>query len=178
MLHNITIGFNNIVLRQITENDIEMLRIWRNNPQNSLYLRKINYITPEMQKKWYDNYLKNNNEIAFAIVETKYINDIVGSVSLYDFSDKRAEFGKILIGNENAHGKKIGYMATVATLKIAFDILDLEEVVLECNNDNIPAIRVYEQVGFVFSETINNIRYYKISKQQFLSTQLKRDPKS
>lgn len=170
MIHNISFSLNNIVLRQIKENDIESLRVWRNDPNNSMYLRKINYITPEMQKQWYDNYLRNNKEIAFAIVETNQINDIVGSVSLYNFSDNKAEFGRILIGNKDAHGKKIGYTATIAVLKIAFDILELEEVVLECNNDNLRAIRVYEQAGFIHLRTIDNIRYYKISKQQFSIT--------
>ena len=172
MVHTFSIERNNVKLRQLEESDIELLRVWRNNPENSKYLRKIGYITPEMQRKWYENYLQNDDEIAFAIVETHFVQDVVGSVSLYNFSDQRAEFGKILIGNEKAHGKKIGYTATVAVLKIAFDVLNLEEVFLECNHDNHAAIRVYEQAGFVLSEIVNHIRYYKINRKQFCNNNL------
>lgn len=168
MVHNLSLELNNIAIRQLEEGDIERLRVWRNNPDNSKYLRKIKYITEEMQRKWYENYLKNDDEMAFAIVENQCIHEVVGSVSLYNFCDKRAEFGKILIGNEKAHGKKIGYTATRAVLQIAFEVLGLDEVVLECNNDNLAAIRVYEQAGFVLSEIAHANRYYKITRQQFI----------
>ena len=167
MVHNLSLSVSNVTLRQLEERDIERLRVWRNDPNNSKYLRKIGYITEEMQQNWFKNYLTNGDEVAFAIVETRFIREVVGSVSLYNFSEKKAEFGKILIGNKQAHGKQIGYKSTIAALKIAFDFLNLEEVFLECNNSNHPAIRVYEQAGFVLSEIVGDIRYYQITKQQF-----------
>lgn len=176
MVHNYSLELNNIAIRQLEESDIELLRAWRNNPDNSKYLRNIPYITEEMQKKWYKNYLKNNDEIAFAIVESQFIHGVVGSVSLYNFCGKRAEFGKILIGNEKAHGKKIGYTATLAVLKIAFEELELDEVVLECNNNNFPAIRVYEQAGFILSEIVHDIRHYSLTKQQFYKNSSAKNP--
>lgn len=148
MNHNYSIKYRNVELRALEQSEIEFLRTWRNNPDNCKYLKQIGYISEEQQRKWYEGYLKNDNEILFAIVETEQLNRIVGTLSLYDFEDKQAEFGKILIGDEEAHGKKVGYNATVAILKFAFELLGLEKVVLHCYVNNIPALKVYEKSGF------------------------------
>ena len=99
MKHSYSISYKNVALKPITENELEYLRTWRNDPANTKYLRQIPYITPEMQKKWFDSYLANGDEMTFAICETKQLGRVVGSLSLYEFCDGEAEFGKILIGD-------------------------------------------------------------------------------
>ena len=130
------------------ENDIEYLRMWRNDSNNTKYLRKLGYITEQMQLKWWQQYLENEDELCFSIMETGEINSIVGSASLYNFHGNQAEFGKFLIGDERAHGKGIGYCALMAILKIAFTTVAMEKIVLECHEYNIPAFRIYEKTGF------------------------------
>ena len=152
MKHNYRIEKRNIVLRQLEQGDIEYLRQWRNNEENTKYLRKIGYITPEQQERWFDNYLKNDDEIAFAIVENKYLNRIVGSCSLYNFVDDQVEFGKILIGEPEAHGRGIGLEVTNAVVNFALNELNLNRVVLECYKNNIPAQKIYRRAGFVLTE--------------------------
>lgn len=141
--------YKNVALKPISENELEYLRSWRNDPENTRYLRQIPYITPEMQKRWYETYLANADEMTFAIYETRELCRVVGSLSLYDFCDGEAEFGKILIGDSEAHGKSIGLNATVALLKIAFTSLKLNKVRLHVFKDNVPAVKVYEKAGFV-----------------------------
>ena len=148
MKHSYSIQYKNVALKPISENELESLRTWRNEPKNTRFLRQIPYITPEMQKKWYESYLANADEMTFAIYETQELCRAVGSLSLYDFEGECAEFGKILIGDDEAHGKKIGLNATVAVLKIAFTYLSLSRVTLNVYKDNIPAVRVYEKAGF------------------------------
>ena len=162
MKHNYTIKKDNVLLRPLCEDDIEMLRIWRNNPENSKYLRQIGYIDKDQQKKWFENYINNDDEIAFAIVECKELNRLVGSVSLYNFKDNEAEFGKILIGDEEAHGKRIGLNATKAAIEIGFKELNLNRIVLEVNYENVAAIKTYEKAGFMkcYKDDINY--YYEI----------------
>lgn len=148
MKHQHYMNYENICLRPLMEDDIEFLREWRNNPANTVYLRKIGYISCEQQKKWYDNYLKNEDEICFAIVETEELNRIVGSASLYNFQNNQAEFGKLLIGDEQAHGRKIGYHAVAALVKYGFEHFNLERIVLECHEKNASAYHIYSQTGF------------------------------
>lgn len=148
MEHNYEEINENVRIRPLSEADLELLRIWRNQPDNSLYLRKIPYITKEMQLDWYRRYLKNENEITFAIIEINQLNRVVGSLSLYNFNNNKAEFGKILIGDPEAHGKRVGTNAVIAVLSIAFELLMLEEIYLYVAADNVAAMRVYERVGF------------------------------
>lgn len=149
MNHSYSIRNKNVFLRPLEKNDIEKLREWRNDKKNSKFLRQIPYITEDAQKRWFENYLNNEDEICFAIEECEQLNRIVGSLSLYNFCGDTAEFGKILIGDEEAHGKKVGYNATVAALKIAFEVIKLKRVVLEVYEDNVAAKTIYEQAGFL-----------------------------
>jgi RimJ/RimL family protein N-acetyltransferase len=169
MNHNFSIEFNNVKLRPLELNDIESLRIWRNNPENSKYLKQIGYITPQQQIEWFHNYLNNDDEITFAIVDNEILNTIVGSVSLYNFKGGKAEFGKILIGEERAHKRNIGLNATKAVLKIAFDKLNLKEVFLECYEHNASAQKIYKKAGFVPTgefrlDNVGKAIFYSISE--------------
>ena len=49
----------NVVLRRVENKDIEMIRNWRNDPKISQYMSFRDYITPEMQKKWFDKWRRN-----------------------------------------------------------------------------------------------------------------------
>lgn len=172
MIHNYTSKFKNVVLRPLSENDIEYLRVWRNDSNNSKYLRQIPYITPEMQKSWFNNYLNNNDEMCFSIYENEELNRIVGSLSLYEFIGRQAEFGKILIGDPEAHGKSIGCNSILAVLKIAFETLNLKKVVLHVYEENIVAKHIYEKVGFLkcSSKSVNGMieNYMEFSHCDYL----------
>lgn len=148
MDHNYTSNCKNVTLFPLSELYIELLRNWRNDSENTKFLRSIPFITPEMQGNWYKSYLANEDELCFVIYENQVLNRVVGSLSLYDFQDKQAEFGKILIGDEEAHGKSVGFHAILAVLKIAFEELNLERVVLRVYDENIVAKHIYEKVGF------------------------------
>lgn len=174
MDHNYTAKYQNVTLLPLTKEHIESLRNWRNDSQNTRFLRSIPFITPEMQENWYKMYLANEDELCFVINENQVLNRVVGSLSLYEFHDKQAEFGKILIGDEDAHGKSVGYHAILAVLKIAFEELKLEKIVLRVYDENIAAKRIYEKAGFktVGSESINHMieNYMELQRNQFVET--------
>lgn len=154
MEHSYSIKYKNVFLKPLCKNDIELLRTWRNDKYNTKFLRQIPYITREAQIMWFEKYLKNEDEICFAIEECQELNRLVGSLSLYNFNGDVAEFGKILIGDIEAHGRKIGYNATKAVLKIAFDVLNLKKVVLEVYENNLAAKKIYEKAGFVYQRVL------------------------
>lgn len=93
MKHQYSGGFGEVVVRPLEEGDIESLRVWRNEPSNTRYLSKVPFITPEMQKKWYENYLANDEELQFAIC-FKDSGELIGSAALYDISLIDGESGK------------------------------------------------------------------------------------
>lgn len=148
MRHNYYAKYKNVELRPLSKQDIEFLRVWRNNSFQTQYLRKLKPITPEMQIKWFEEYLHNQDELIFAIVETEQLNRIVGSVALYDFQENTAEIGKIQIGDEMVHGKGLGKISLVMCMLIGFSKLRLSKIVGSVHQDNIPAHRNDMQVGF------------------------------
>lgn len=128
------------------------------------YYKRFKSIFPMFYKK----YLDNHDEICFVIEECSVLNRIVGSLSLYSFRGDTVEFGKILIGDKEAHGKQIGYNATVAALRIAFEVLNLKTVVLEVYEENIAAKKIYEKAGFVYKcdlrdDDIGKVLFYEIN---------------
>lgn len=66
-----------ITLRRITENDIELVRQWRNHPDimNTMQFRE--HITPEMQKKWFGS-INNFNNFYYII---HYKNEKIGLIN-------------------------------------------------------------------------------------------------
>ena len=148
MIHDYRINYHNISLRPLERGDIENLRNWRNEPGNTTYLSKIPYITPEMQAAWFENYIGNREELCFAIIENQDLHRMVGSLSLYGFSNHACLFGKILIGDVDAHGKKVGVNATKAAVSIAFGILNYSTVNLFVYAENKAACKIYREAGF------------------------------
>lgn len=148
MKHNIVIRYGNLLLRQLKREDIEKLRQWRNRTEQTKFLRNVGYISEERQKAWFNNYLENSNEACFAIEEVNEINDLIGSVSIYDFYDDYADFGKIMIGDERAHGKGYGRIAMVMALKAAFEIFKIKKIVAEVHQENVTARTNDLRIGF------------------------------
>lgn len=143
MKHNYSIEYEGVTLRPLEHKDIEQLRIWRNDAENSRYIRKIPQISPCDQENWYEDDLRDSSTLTFAICIG---SELVGSVALYDLKDEDASFGRLMIGG--AKGRGAGSRATIATLKIAFEELNLEEIDAEVSVDNTPAIVIYTRVGF------------------------------
>lgn len=156
MKHEYSADYKNIALRPLGEGDIEFLRSWRNDPENTRFLSKIPYITPEMQKRWFESYLQDPDELCFAII---LAGRVIGSLSLYEFGTEALGgqkdcclYGKLLIGDKEAHGRQAGLNATIAALKIAFEELGMKIVGLYVYAENKQAFKVYTDAGFKITD--------------------------
>lgn len=171
MNHDITVTEKNVRLRPLAQNDIELLRVWRNDKDNSHFLKPIPYITTEMQQAWFKEYLTDIGTYTWAIDEIIELDRCVGSVSLYSFhkdfsklsdneydlsimneraktKNSACEFGRLMIGDPEARGRGIGLLATRLCIDIAFNMLDVETVYLSVDRENIPAYKIYSEAGF------------------------------
>jgi len=137
-------------LRELSREDIPIINIWRNDTELIKYLvAPFRYINSEVDNKWFDNYMQNRNTNVRCAI-TKIDDDkILGLVSLtnIDFINRCAEF-HIMIGDKQNRGKGIGYFATTEILNHAFYNMNLNRVELEVLENNIPAIKLYEKIGF------------------------------
>lgn len=140
--------YGNVRIRPLNHDDIEQLRVWRNDKEKTKYLRNIGTITSEMQEAWFTEYTNRDTDVVFAIEEISELNRLVGSLSLYNFTNDIAEIGKIQIGDEEAHGKGIGRISFVLAMLIGFQKFGLKEIIASVNPENIPAYKNYIRIGF------------------------------
>lgn len=148
MDHNYSARLGDILLRPLMHEDIENLRVWRNNVYQTRFLRPVGHITPEMQQQWFEKYMANENEITFSIIETSDLNRIVGSVALYDFHGDVAEIGKLQVGDPEAGGRGIGRISFILALWIGFRKLGLKKIIASVHQENIAAHKSYMKIGF------------------------------
>ncbi len=149
MKHNICAEYKHVRIRPLEEKDIELLRKWRNNKALSEFLRPMNEITVDMQKRWFASYLQDENNVTFAIEEIRDLNRVVGSVSLYDFKGDTAEVGKIVVGDPEAKGKKIGYYALLLAMYVGYQELGIRDYFGEVHEENNAARINDMRIGFL-----------------------------
>ncbi|SCW77255.1 Protein N-acetyltransferase, RimJ/RimL family [Lachnospiraceae bacterium C10] len=166
MNHDYECSFKNVHLRPLNKIDIERLREWRNNPENNAYLSKRPKISMEMQLKWFESYLENQDEMLFAIEEERDLNRFVGCLGLYHFEGDKCLFGKLLLGDKEAHGRRVGLNATIAAVRVAFEILNMKQVDLFVYPDNRAARAIYQQAGFC----VQNIHLDANGKEELTMT--------
>lgn len=131
---------NRIELKPIDENDIEKIRVWKNDHRNLFFFKDM--ITPEDQKKWYAGYLTRENDIIFII---SYKGNKIGCIAFRNLEDYIDIYNVIL--GEKQYGKK-GLMGDA--LKILCNYLAdkyNKEISLKVLSEN-PAKFWYEKNGF------------------------------
>lgn len=148
MNHSFFAKYDNVFLRPLNKDDIEKLRIWRNNKVETRFLRPIGQISAEQQNQWFESYLHRNDEIVFSIIETSSLNRCVGSLSIYDIKNHIAEIGKIQIGDNEAHHKGIGRKSMVMAMKVAFELMGITKIIASVHQDNVAARTNDLRIGF------------------------------
>ncbi|MEI6553712.1 MAG: GNAT family protein [bacterium] len=140
-----------ITFRPHTREDVQMRVRWLNNHQAVLYaIDEPNHITTEeSQNKWFDTYEEKESigtKKFFTILsDGKYIgfmglsniNKKIGNASVF-----------ILIGEDGYRGRGIGKQSMDHLIKYAFEDLNLKSLYLEVDKSNLPAIRLYDKLGF------------------------------
>lgn len=139
--------YKNTILRPLRQEDIETLRLIRNNSDTSKYLTQVGDISQSQQKEWYKRVINDDNEIIFAITELNNCDEIVGTCSMYNFDKNKAEFGKIMV-NPRCRGRKIGLNAMISILHYSFCILGMSDITAEVNSNNIASKKNMLNVGF------------------------------
>lgn len=158
------IKFDDIVLRAIEFEDLELIREMINDPE-------IEHMTgggglpvsSYQQENWFRSLSNCNNEIRL-IVDTEDIGAI-GMVMLtdIDYKNSTAQFHSKLATSKNIRGKGYGTKATKALVKYAFEQLNLNCIYSHIIEYNIASQRVKEKCGFKKDGVLRD-RVYKDGK--------------
>lgn len=138
-----------IILREIEEDDLNSIVEWRNDPAILRWLFSYSPLNKTKQRKWYEKYLDDDTQQTF-IIEVKEEKIQIGTVGLtnIDYKNQRAELG-VLIGDESWQNKGVGKEALNLLIKFVSDEMNIRKIKATVFEENVPAIRLYKNCGFV-----------------------------
>ncbi|MDR3057776.1 MAG: GNAT family N-acetyltransferase [Prevotella sp.] len=134
-----------VILNRLTHDKIEMVRNWRNDPKISQYMEFREYITPEMQEKWFKT-INNDNNFFFII---EYQDKEVGLVDLknIDYQLKTGEAGIFIYDNDYLNGI-VPFCSLLCLYDFFFETLKMEKVMAHVLRDNKRAIKFNLAFGY------------------------------
>lgn len=137
-----------VTLRKINLEDLELIRNWRNSDKIRKCFFHQELITEEQQLNWFNEYLKNETDLMFMIETNEGVP--IGTLAIYhiDAVNRQAEVGRIMLGNEKYLGKGYAIKALELLLANSFREMDLERIYLEVLDDNERAVGMYDKIGF------------------------------
>ena len=157
MKHCYELKSKKIILKPLEKEDIEMLRVLRNQASKCFVTQK--YITREQQQQWYKTYLEKQNDYMFKVVLCSNPDEFVGAVALYDIDKKKgtAEFGRIIVDNKKVQG--IGRDIVDAICRFGYDEFELIKIICTVFKDNEKAVQIYKKNGFKINKKKNGLLY-------------------
>ena len=147
-----------IILREIEEEDLDLIVKWRNDPEILRWLFSYLPLNKVKQLKWYEKYLNDDTQQTF-IIELKEEETPIGTVGLtnIDYKNQRADL-TIIIGEKGYWGKGLGEESLNLLVRFAFNEMNLRKIKALVFSDNDKAIKLYEECGFkeegIFREEI------------------------
>ena len=141
-------------LRLLEEADLPRTLAWRNQPHIRRWFVRGAVITSEEHRRWFEGYRERDDDFVFVIEEAGPPSRPVGQVSLYriDWSRRRAEFGRLMIGEADATRRGLAGEATALLIDHATTTWGIRDIELEVFADNAAAIALYTAQGFRVAE--------------------------
>lgn len=125
----------------------------RNQDRSKYYLNQNLVLTLDMQKKWYNDYLKRLNDIYWCIQNKEGI--IIGTIRLYDITKSDCNQGSFILDENYSMGLPYALETELLTLDFAFNTLKIKEVINEDRIDNKMMNSISKKMGFKFEKKIN-----------------------
>ena len=137
---------NDIKLVEVTKNDIELIRSWRNSPEVSSYMYSEDKITEEQQKAWFSK-VKDDTTSQYWIIE--YNGKQLGLASLTGINKNlNSCYWAFYLGDTSVRGAGIGGKVEYNVLEYVFETLNLNKLRCEVFTFNDKVIKMHEKFGF------------------------------
>lgn len=131
-------------LRKMDDRDLDMVRVWRNDPRINKYMFIQNYISENSHKEWFN----------------KKINDPLNYLLIYEEDDKATGFTQLKKNNEKAiiyewgfyvdpdSVKGTGKRMMTMVIKFIFSELGADKIYGEVLDFNRASINLHQSLGF------------------------------
>lgn len=159
---NVIIDNYDVKLIPLSKDKIEMVRNWRNDPKISQYMEFRDYITPEMQEKWFER-INNNQNYYFIIV---YKDCEVGLINIkdIDLSEGVGESGSFIY-EDRYLSTDIAYRAHLCMYDYYFNVLKYRGLRAHIKETNTRSVRFTLFLGY---KRLNKTEYF-LTKDDYLS---------
>ncbi len=140
-----------ITLRDLTTKDLDLVLIWRNNPNINKYLANRVKTNPEAQV-WFNRITSSPSNLLKGIL---YDGRLIGYciVESIDEQSRKCEVG-VIIGELQLWGKGIGKIIVTELLKYCFEKLRLHRVLAVIAKGNEHSERLFKSMGFRYEGTL------------------------
>lgn len=157
-----------ITIQRLSEEDIELVRYWRNQPEIRQRMAYRGHISSEMQKQWFDSINNKYNYYFVIIYEGRKIG-LINTKSV-NMQDKYGE-GGIFIWEQELWNSYVPSLASLALLEFTFKVLDFSnKSFIQILRSNPAAIKYNKAIGYVLipgQENVEN-QWYILIKEDFL----------
>lgn len=163
----ITISKYGIQLVQLSQDKIELVRKWRNSDKIKKYMEYKDYISPEMQQKWFDKISNTTNDFFFIIIEN---NKEVGLVNIknVEWSKRIGEWG-VFVWDDLCLHNGTAYKAALRLYEFAFNVLHLDNIEAHIINNNIRSIKYHERLGYKLLDNQINVSDKEVNQLYILT---------
>jgi len=136
---------NDINLKELTKDDLELVRQWRNSKEVAVYMYTENYISKDQQIKWFEKINWDNSK--YWVIE--YDGKKLGLASI-NFIDRTLQscYWAFYLGDTSVRGAGIGAKVEYNVLRFVFDELALNKLRCEVFVTNDKVIKMHEKFGF------------------------------
>jgi len=161
-------------LRILTLHDESMILEWRNSTAVAPYMLRDALISQEEHHRWFGQILHDTEDAVFRIMEHEGVSCGLASLSRIDTEGSSAEWGGYL-APEIPRGSGLGKTLMYLSVSVAFNELELNQILVEVIIGNDAAIGLYESMGFTRGETIFNRAKHKNGPVDVIAMSLTRD---
>lgn len=156
-----------IELRRVKQDDIELIRYWRNHNDIRRYMGYQKKISQKQQELWFES-INNKFNYYFLIY---YLDRKIGVINCkdVDLNDRYGE-GGIFIWDKEALNSFAPSLATIILIDLIFNTLEITDVsFIQILKSNQRAINYNKKLGYFLAphqENINN-QLYVLTKERF-----------
>jgi len=135
-----------ITLTTLTENDLELVRTWRNSPEVAQYMYTSEPITAAQQAAWFTR-VQNDPTSRYWMIE--YNEKKIGLASLTGISQTLSScYWAFYLGDTSIRGGGLGAKIEFNVLEYVFKELKLNKLRCEVMTFNDKVISMHEKFGF------------------------------
>ncbi len=155
-----------ITLERLREEDIELVRQWRNSDPVRLNMKYQEIISPEQQQKWFNSI----NNLRFNYLMIHYQGEKIGLLNdkNIDWESRSSESG-IFLGRTEFYNTFVPYLVSVAGIESTFYLMGWKKQYAHILRSNINAIRFNLQLGYHLCEGQEGIddQRYELTRLSF-----------